>query len=234
MSGGDKQFAYERIAEAITAELTNSLWRVGDELPSELELAAHFDVARRTIRKALTIIEKSGLIAKGKGRRTRYRGRTIDWSHDMVTGLPAAARRAGLRVSTRVLRLAEVRSGLSDARALGRPLGSPVAELWRLRLLDGKPMVQQRSVLPSDILARIAPGDLTRHSLYDLLRGVGDVGALFVAEEHFSPAQASAEEAGFGIVEEGRPVLRVTRIVADAARPVEYSNSILLGPAFRF
>lgn len=227
-------FAYDRVAQSLATELSNSLWRAGDELPSEMDLAAHFNVTRRTVRKALAIVEKDGLITKGKGRRTRFRGKTIDWSHDMVTGLPAAARRSGLRLSTRVLEIGEVPAGLSDARALCLPLGAPVTELWRLRLLDGKAMVQQRSALPVDILASIAPADLVRHSLYDLVRRVSDVGQLFVTEEHFSPSQASAREASFAIVEESRPVMRVTRIVACAKRPAEYSNSILLGPLFRF
>lgn len=227
-------FAYDRVAQSLTIELTNSLWRAGDELPSEADLAAHFNVARRTVRKALAIVEKDGLITKGKGQRTRFRGKTIDWSHDMVTGLPAAARRAGLRLSTRVLKIGEVPAGLSEARALGLPLGTPVTELWRLRLLDGKAMVQQRSVLPVDILASIVPADLVRHSLYDLVRRDSDVGQLLVTEEHFSPSQVTASEACFALVEESRPVMRVTRIVAGAKGPVEYSNSILLGPLFRF
>jgi len=227
-------FAYDRVAQSLATELTNGLWHAGDELPSETELAAHFNVARRTVRKALSIVERQGLIAKGKGRRTRYRGKVIDWSHDMAAGLPGAARRAGMRVSTRVLRLSEIRSGLSDARALGLPLGTPVGELWRLRLLDGKPMVQQRSVLPVDIMARIAPADLGRHSLYELISRADHAGLLFVTQEHFAPSQATAEEAGFGIVDAGLPALRVTRIVREQDRAVEYSNSILLGPLFRF
>lgn len=227
-------FAYDRVAQSLATELTNGLWHAGDELPSEIELATHFNVARRTVRRALSIVERQGLVVKGAGRRTRYRGRVIDWSHDMAAGLPGAARRAGMRVTTRVLRLAEIRSGLSDARALGLPLGTAVAELCRLRLLDGKPMVQQRSVLPIDIVGRIAPADLSCHSLYELISRTGNAGPLFVAQEHFAPSQATIEEARFGIVDAGLPALRVTRIVREQDRAVEYSNSILLGPLFRF
>lgn len=227
-------FAYDRVAQSLAAELSTDLWRAGDELPSEMDLAAYFNVARRTIRKALAVIERDGLIAKGKGRRTRFRGKAIDWSHDMAMGLPAAAQRAGLKLSTRILKTGEVPAGLSEARALAVPLGVPVSELWRLRLLDGKPMVQQRSVLPVEVMASIATGDLVRRSLYDLVRNAGDGSELYVAEEHFSPSQATATEASFAIVEASRPVMRVTRIVSGAKGPVEFSNSILLGPAFRF
>jgi DNA-binding GntR family transcriptional regulator len=229
-----KQFAYDRIAQAMTTELTSSLWRSGDALPSETELAAYFNVTRRTVRKALSAIEKQGLIAKGRGRRTLYRGRAIDWSHDMVVDLPTAARRAGFRPSTRVLRVGGIAAGLSEARALGLPLGEPVGEICRLRLLDGKPVVQQRSVLPIEMAARIPSSELERHSLYELIRRHCGVGALFIADEHFAPSHATAEEARFSNIEEARPVVRVTRIVHGGQQAVEYSNSILLGPYFRF
>jgi DNA-binding GntR family transcriptional regulator len=234
LSAGAKQFAYDRIAQAMASELTNSLWRSSDPLPSEAELASYFNVTRRTVRKALSAIERQGLIAKGRGRRTLYRGRMIDWSHDMLVDLPTAARRAGFRPSTRLLRVGEMAAGLSEARALGLPLGEAVGEICRLRLLDGKPVVQQRSVLPSEIAARIPSNELERHSLYELLRRHCGIGELFIADEHFAPSQATTEEARFASIEDARPVVRVTRIVRETGRPVEYSNSILLGPYFRF
>jgi len=233
LNAGAKQFAYDRIAQAMTTELTGSLWRSGDALPSESELASYFNVTRRTVRKALSAIERQGLIAKGRGRRTLYRGKVIDWSHDMVVDLPTAARRAGFRISTRVLQVGEIAAGLSESRALALPLGEPVGEICRLRLLDGKAVVQQRSVIPIEMARRIPSRGLERHSLYELIRRHCGVGELFIADEHFSPSHATAAEARFANVEEARPVLRVSRVVNTARQAVEYSDSILLGPYFR-
>ncbi|BCH29723.1 GntR family transcriptional regulator [Mesorhizobium sp. L-8-10] len=229
-----KQFAYDRIARAIAAELTNSLWRSGDPLPSEIELASHFDVTRRTVRKALALIEKQGLIVKGRGRRTLYRGRVIDWPHDMVVDLPTAARRAGFRLSTRVLRIGEIGAGIGEAHALGVPLGEPLGEICRLRLFDGKAVVQQRSMLPLDIALQIPSVELERRSLYELIRRRSGAGDLFIADEHFAPSHATEQEARLSGIEEGRPVVRVTRVVGETGRAVEYSNAILLAPYFRF
>ncbi len=234
MSAGEKHFVYDRIAEAITAELTNSLWRTGDPLPSETELASYFSVTRRTVRKALASIERQGLIVKGRGRRTLFRGRVIDWSHDMVVDFPTAARRAGFRLSTRVLRIGEICAGLGEARALAVPLGEPLGEICRLRMLDGEPVVQQRSVLPLEIARRIPGVELERRSLYELMRRRSGVADLFIADEHFAPSHATEEEARLSGIEEGRAVVRVTRVVGETKRAVEYSNSILLGPYFRF
>lgn len=234
MSAGANPFAYDRVAQAMAAELTNSLWRTGDPLPTETELARYFNVARRTVRKALSIIEKQGLITKRRGRRTLYRGKVIDWSRDMVVDLPTAARRAGFKPSTRVLRVAEIAAGLSEARALAVPLGRPVGEICRLRLLDGKPVVQQRSILPVEMVTQIPLGDLEWHSLYELIRCRCGAGDLFIVDEHFAPSCATPAEAGLSGIEEGRSVVRVTRIVAESRRRIEYSNSILLGPYFRF
>ncbi|WP_144379424.1 GntR family transcriptional regulator [Mesorhizobium amorphae] len=46
-----------RIARALATEFGNSLWQANEPLPSETELARYFKVTRRTLRKALSIVE---------------------------------------------------------------------------------------------------------------------------------------------------------------------------------
>ncbi|RWI72188.1 GntR family transcriptional regulator [Mesorhizobium sp.] len=233
MTDSESQFAYERIADMISRDLTGILWRGGDRLPSEVELARHFNVSRRTMRRALAMLEHQGVIEKNRGRHTIYRGRAIDWSHDSVVDFPTAARRAGFRPSTKVLRVREAAAGINEARALGIRLGAPVAEICRLRLLDGTAVAQQRSILPDDIAAGIRASDLEQSSLYDLIRRRGNVGNLFVAAENLSPARATRDEAEFLAVAAGDAVVRIVRIVRDAKRALEFSDSLLLGSQFR-
>jgi GntR family transcriptional regulator len=217
----------------MTAELASGLWRAGDDLPAEAELAIHYKVGRRTVRKALAVLERQGLVVKNQGRRTLFRGRSISRLRDTVEDFPTAARRAGFVPSTRMVRSAQISAGLSEARALSVPLGAPVLEIWRLRLLDGRIAVCQRSVLPEEIASRIPLSQLERGSLYAALRGHAHVGELFVAAEQLTTSQASELEARYARIEPGRSVVRMIRVVADAPhRMVEYSNVIFLDPGY--
>lgn len=227
--------AHERLAGAMATELSSGLWRTGDGLPAELELAAHYRVGRRTVRKALALLERQGLIVKNQGRRTLFRGRSISRFRETVEDFPTAARRAGFVPSSRIERAGRIPAGLTEARALSLPLGTPVFEIWRSRLLDGRIAVCQRSVLPDEVAGRIPQSALARGSLYEALRRHGDVGELFVASEQLSTSQASEEEARYARIEPGRSVVRMVRVVADApGRRVEYSNVIFLGPSFSY
>ena len=227
-------FAYDRITHAIATELANGLWRAGDGLPSEAELAGYFDVSRRTVRKALAALERKGLVAKGQGRRTHYCGRVIARTDGALLDFPTAARQVGFKPSTRLLRAEERQAGLTDARALRLRPGDPVFEVCRLRLLDGKIVVYQRSVLPMNIAARIPVRDLQRQSLYELIRQHACVQDLAIAAEHLLPSQVTGEEARHVSSKAGQDVVRLIRVVGEGSQMVEYSNSILLGPHFSF
>lgn len=235
MSTASEPSAYERVAGAMTVELSSGLWRAGDSLPAELELAAYYRVGRRTVRMALALLERQGLVVKNQGRRTLFRGRSVSRLRETVEDFPTAARRAGFVPSNRVERFGRMSAGLTEARALSLPLGAPVFEIWRLRLLDGRIAVCQRSVLPDEIAGRVPPSQLERGSLYEALRRHGGVGELFVATEQLSTSQASELEARYARIEPGRSVVRMVSVVADApGRSVEYSNVIFLGPSFSY
>lgn len=59
---------YEEIIEQLKDSFAKGDLKPGDQLPSERELAAQFDVSRVSVRQALTILETQGfLVRKGEG-----------------------------------------------------------------------------------------------------------------------------------------------------------------------
>ena len=57
---------YLQIAAELRARIATGALRPGDPVPSEAELAAHWDVARMTARAALLNLEQSGLLTQGR------------------------------------------------------------------------------------------------------------------------------------------------------------------------
>ena len=53
---------YERVAEALSRDITGGAYSIGDRLPSERDLSAKFEVSRPTIREAMIALEVDGLV----------------------------------------------------------------------------------------------------------------------------------------------------------------------------
>lgn len=59
---------FEQVADVMRAEIKSGKLRPGEQLPREDELAARYDAARPTMRAALTILEREGLVSAQRGK----------------------------------------------------------------------------------------------------------------------------------------------------------------------
>ena len=62
-----KVSASEQVCEAIQEQISGGVWRVGDKLPSESELAQKFGVNRLTVRMALQKLNALGIVETRTG-----------------------------------------------------------------------------------------------------------------------------------------------------------------------
>ena len=68
----------ERISDKLASLVASGILQVGDELPSERELAALLAVSRETVRGAIQTLAAIGVVAVSQGSRTRVVSRKID------------------------------------------------------------------------------------------------------------------------------------------------------------
>lgn len=61
------QKKYLQLYSSITASIGDGSYTFGDKLPTELELAEKYSVSRQTVRQALELLERNGLISKVQG-----------------------------------------------------------------------------------------------------------------------------------------------------------------------
>ena len=59
--------AYIRIHDQIKKEIDEGLWKIGDRLPSERDLAERFKVSRMTLRQAITLLVEEGILERRVG-----------------------------------------------------------------------------------------------------------------------------------------------------------------------
>ena len=61
--------AYEAVHEALQDEILSGRLPPGEPLPTESELAERFGVTRHTVREGMRVLEQTGLVQRGLGRR---------------------------------------------------------------------------------------------------------------------------------------------------------------------
>jgi len=190
--------------------------RGGQRLGAERGLAADLGVSRSTLRQALSVLERDGVVRRvpGRGGGT-FVTPPVDRDLSRIVGLPSLLREQGFVAGTRLISAAVVDADPRCARALGLRPGALVLSVVRIRLADGTPLSLEHARLPADRfpgLLELALGG----SLYDLLRSrFGVVPA--EAEERIDVRPADAEQAAILEVEPGAPLLVVTRTAWDAA-----------------
>lgn len=222
----------------IARNLANGLAAGGGDsraIPSEHELCQRYGASRTTIRAALKQLQEQGLIERRQGQGTIYRPRHITKNLGSIVDFHTEARLAGREPTTRVISLSEREAGPDEHALFGTAIAAGgIVDLLRLRSLDDRPAVLQRSRLGRTVLGPVHPGDLADTSLYRHLaerRGVHVV----MVEETLEPLALSAEDAAHLGVAAGFPVFRSQRVARDAAGAVvEVSDNLIRGDIYRF
>lgn len=76
--------AYKVVCDAIEKQIFSGRLQEGDQLPTETDLASRLGVNRSTVREGLRLLEQSGLLRRGNGRRLHV---AVPRSGDVAPGL---------------------------------------------------------------------------------------------------------------------------------------------------
>ena len=161
---------YHRIALALRERITASGHGPGERLDNQRSLAREFGVTLMTLRQALDLLEREGLIARRHGLGTFVARPAIDYDILHLRTLAGDLSALGEDVATRFLRSHFAVADRWVAEPLGLPERASVFVLERLRLVDGEPVSFQASYLPGVLGEEIAKAaDLTVTPLRQVL-----------------------------------------------------------------
>lgn len=220
---------YLQLAELIRAQAKDGDIRVGDALPSERELSEAIGISRVTVRKALDVLLREGLLSRRHGSGT-YIAPRIEQPAAVLAGFTADMTNRGQSVGAIWLERTTGLPNPDEAVALALGLDQPVHRLTRVRLADGEPLAIERAVVPAFALPS---ADLVDASLYDALeaRGMKPVRGL----QRLQASLASQQEARLLSIPVGAAILRIERhgFLANG-NPVEYTRSAYRGDRYDF
>lgn len=220
---------YLQLAGALRDLVVRGVFRPGDALPSERDLATMTGLSRVTVRRAVDELRREGLLSRRHGSGT-YVARRMEQPLSVLTSFSEDVRTRGSRPGSRLVSGTLGRPTNAEILALGIGPDERVTRLCRLRLADDEPLAVETAVVPASVLP--SP-DLVQGSLYEVLAERGYRLAHGVQRLH--AALASPEEADLLAVPAGSAILRIERrgFLANG-RPVEFTCSAYRGDRYDF
>lgn len=166
--------AYVQLVNILRHAIASGQYQAGDQLPTEAELCATYDVSPMTVRRAIGMLLDQGLVKTRRGRGTFVRPlRLATASFDLG---PLRDVLDDDAVTARLLEARVVPAAARAAANLGVPLGTRVISIRRLLIRGDEILFYHRESLIYDPRRPIVEGELGVTALRDMFEGAQGAG----------------------------------------------------------
>jgi len=231
--GARRSTATARAAATLRDRLGRESWIAGDRLPSEPALAEELGVSRSSVRGALSLLEREGLVSRRHGSGTFVNSvRRLVHSLHLNVGADQLIRSGGHSPGIAEMSWREAAASDEVAERLAIRPGDPVIELLRVRTSDGAAVTIEHDFFSASLLTTPRPS--LGPSLYSFLSTVCGIDVAFGIAT-LEPAVAGREHADVFGVDPDELCMVIRQVDYDSSEhPVSYSVEHHLASAFDF
>tara|TARA_B100000315_G_scaffold70172_1_gene63981 strand:- start:4755 stop:5516 length:762 start_codon:yes stop_codon:yes gene_type:complete len=204
------QTLYQKVDNIIRQRLIDNVWKPGDALPSEMQLAAELDVSQGTVRKALNDMVTENLLYRRQGLGTfvsEHTERRALFLYFSIVGNDGTR----LLPESNILSCEEKMPTPEEAEKLQLSQGEMIVQFRRLRFFNNAPAIVETISLPLEHFPGFGTDVEPPNNLFRFYQSAYGV-TVAKAEEHLKAVSASAEEAELLDIKEGAPLLEIDRI----------------------
>lgn len=140
---------WRQIVSAIESDIAGGVYRPGDKLATEADLAKRFAVNRHTVRRAMAHLQELGKVRIEQGRGTFVQSDMIAYSISERTRFTQNIEAVNKLPGRTFLRGEQIHADAEVARNLGVRKGAPVIVLEGVSEADGHPMVLGTMYFPA-------------------------------------------------------------------------------------
>jgi len=221
---------YLQVEATLKEMIEDTVFTVGEQIPSERELSEQLGVSRMTVRRAIENLIDHGLLERRSTNGTYVRQPQVQrgMGKEKTMGLTQLLHQEGVEAGSQLRHFEIARAPLKVAEKLDIRLGTQVVILRRLRLANGEPFCVETSYIPSEFVPGLSAEDFSdsKASLYDIMQDRYGI-RLDKNDETLKISFATLEEANCLEIEEGDPVILLRSVVIDdRGRCVEYLKSV--------
>lgn len=225
---------YHQLAQILRSQIRSGVFQPGAKLPPERELMNLYGVSRNTVRQAIDLLAREGLLQRDQGRGTFVSRPKLRLGVMQLTSFTEDMLERNLKPSSKLLRRSIEIPPEQVADALGLAPGEKAILIERLRFADDTPMALNTSYFVLALCPGLAQEDVESQSIYWLLENKYGL-RIARAEQTIRATSASHQEAVLLAVPPGAPLLVVEGVaIAEDERRVEYLRSIYRSDRYEF
>ena len=223
---------YYQLKENIRKKILAKEWKVGNKIPTELEICKACGVSRITVRKALEELQNEGYLYKIQGRGTFVRKNSIEQKLSKFYSFSEELKQKGLKERAELIAFERMSADEDLAKYLQVESGTPVYRIERVRYIDAEAYAVEQSYIPEDCAPELTGEMVQANGLYRSLHSFGTYpdGAV----EQFSAKNLTAAEAAMLGAKEGEAAIELRRTTYSDIHVVEYCSSVVKGDVFSY
>ncbi len=166
---------YKKIARDLHLRISNDEFNNGGKMPTQKELAKKYNVAVLTIKQALSELAKEGLVSGVRGRGTFVRPYSYSYRMRFLSSLEKEIYAQHRELQTVLIEIKHnIATDLEIRELLRLKPDEEFVSYWRLRSIDGIPMIVQQSIVSAEHAQLIERANLASTSLYSMLEKSGN------------------------------------------------------------
>ena len=226
---------YQQIKGLLLQSLDRGEWKPGESIPSELELAARFQVSQGTVRKAIDELAAENLLLRRQGKGTfvaTHQEAKVRFRFVRLTSDDGQPKRTG----SQILDCRRVKAPIDIARLLDLRTADAVINLRRLLSFEQVPTILDDIWLPGSVFRGLTVDSLSRYRgpLYALFESEFGI-SMVRAEEKIKAVSAGVDQAQLLQIAPSSPLLQVERVsYTYGDRPVEVRRGLYVTERFHY
>jgi GntR family transcriptional regulator len=214
----------EEVVVRIEEAIRSSVFKPGQQLPSEPVLADQLGVSRNTLREAINSLIEKGVLYRSRGVGTFVTVQSeimLQTNLEQVVGTSSIIRSKGYEPGQRGFKMLVENADDWVAQRLQIEPGSKVLHISRIRTASLTPVISSEEYIPMDLLdGKPLPegtADCDNWSIYEYIHQTGF--EISMAMTHIKATMSDRHLAKVLEIKEGQPLLRLEQI--------HYSNAFL-------
>jgi GntR family transcriptional regulator len=201
---------YYQLKEILKEEIDIGKYKPGDKVPSENEFAAMLSISRNTAKQAIADLVSEGMLYRVQGKGTFVSEKKM-FSGIMETfSFSEELKKGSMKLTTRVIFAEEIVESKETIQYLKLKESTELFRIQRLRLLNDIPVALQTSYIPKFFCPGLLEHDLSKESLYDILKDQYNI-SFNSFSESLSCVKADQYESGHLKVKKDSPLFFLTR-----------------------
>lgn len=223
---------YIRIHNQIKRDIEKHVYKVGDRIPAERQLAVKFGVSRMTLRQAIKTLEDEGILERRLGSGTYVASQKVQEKMSGIMSFTEITEANGQTPSSKLISYQIGKPSLSEKERLGLKPDADVLRMERIRYADEMPICHEVVTIPYQLVAKISKEDISTH-LYEALGKNGyQIGRV---TEHISAAIANENDARLLNAKKGEALITRRQVTElSNGTPFEYTRARYVAERFEF